>query len=122
MRKTGLIFGAALVALLMSFSLPTISAFAKHEMGMPEMITAAKTPAEHEKLAAHYEREAKAARAKAEEHRKMADAYRKAGGALIEKLHFDQHCDALVKSYTSMADELEALAKAEHEAAKEMKK
>ncbi len=121
MRKTGLIFGAALVALLASFSLPTISAFAKREMGMPEMITAAKTPAEHEKLAAHYEREAKAARAKAEEHKKMADAYRKAGGPLIEKLHFDQHCDALVKSYTSMADDLEALAKAEHEAAKQMK-
>ena len=122
MRKTGLIFGAALVALLASFSLPTISAFAKRDMGMPEMITAAKTPAEHEKLAAHYEREAKAARAKAEEHKKMADAYRKAGGPLIEKLHFDQHCDALVKSYTSMADELEALAKAEREAAKETKK
>jgi len=38
------------------------------------MITAAKTSADHEKLAAHYEQEAKAARAKAEEHRKMADA------------------------------------------------
>jgi len=114
MRKSGLILGAALVALLASFSLPTIRA--------PEMITAAKTLAEHEKLAAHYEREAKAARAKAEEHKKMADAYRKAGGPLIEKLHFDQHCDALVKSYTSMADELEALAKAEREAAKETKK
>jgi len=86
------------------------------------MITAAKTPAEHEKLAAQYEREAKAARAKAQEHKLMAEAYRKAGGPLIEKLHFDQHCDALVKSYTSTADEFEALAKAEHEAAKEMKK
>ncbi len=120
MRKTSLILGAALVALLASFSLPTVSAFAK--MGMPEMITAAKTPAEHEKLAAQYEREAKAARAKAQEHKLMAEAYRKAGGPLIEKLHFDQHCDALVKSYTSTADEFEALAKAEHEAAKEMKK
>jgi len=89
---------------------------------MSDMITAAKTSADHEKLAAHYEQEAKAARAKAEEHRKMADAYRKAGGALIEKLHFVQHCDALVKSYTATADEFEALAKAEREAAKEMKK
>jgi len=122
MRKSGLILGAALVALVASLSLPTASAFAKRQMGMPEMITAAKTPAEHEKLAAQYEREAKAARAKAEEHKKMADAYRKASGPLIEKLHFDQHCDALVKSYTSMADEFEALAKAEREAAKETKK
>ena len=122
MRKTGLILGAALFALLASFTLPTISAFAKHHMGMPDMIAAAKTSADHEKLAGEYEQEAKTARAKAEEHKKMGDAYRKAGGPLIEKLHFDQHCDALVKSYTSMAGELEALAKAEHEAAKETKK
>jgi hypothetical protein len=121
MRKSGLILGAVLFALLASFSLPTISAFAKH-MGMPGMITAAKTAADHQKLAAEYELEAKAARAKADEHKMMADAYRKAGGALIEKLHFDQHCDALSKFYASMADEFEALAKAEHEAAKEMKK
>ena len=122
MRKTGLILGAALVALLASFGLPAVSALAKRQMGMPEMITEAKTPADHEKLAAEYEREAKAARAKAEEHQKMAEAYRKAGGALIQKLHFDQHCDALVKSYTATAEEFEALAKAEREAAKETKK
>ena len=96
-------------------------AFAKHHMAMPDMISSAKTSADHEKLAAHYEQEAKAARAKADEHKKMADAYRKAGGPLIEKLHFDQHCDALVRSYTATADEFEALAKAEHDAAKQMK-
>ena len=122
MRKSGLVFGGLLFTLLASFTLPTLSAFAKHHMGMPEMISAAKTSADHEKLAAHYEQEAKAARAKAEEHKMMAEAYRKAGGAFIEKLHFDQHCEALSKSYASTADEFEALAKAEHEAAKEMKK
>ncbi len=122
MRRTKLTLGALLGALLVCFSLPTIRAFAKHHMSMPEMITMAKTQAEHEKLAASYEQEAKAARAKADEHKAMADAYRKAGGALIEKLHFDQHCDSLAKSYASMAEEFEALAKAEREAAKEMKR
>ena len=122
MRRTKLTLGALLGALLVCFSLPTIRAFAKHHMSMPEMITMAKTRAEHEKLAASYEQEAKAARAKADEHKAMADAYRKAGGALIEKLHFDQHCDSLAKSYASMAEEFEALAKAEREAAKEMKR
>ena len=117
MRKIGLILGAVFFALLTSFSLSTISAFAKHRMGMPDMITGAKTPADHEKLAAEYEQEAKVARAKAQEHKMMADAYRKAGGPLIEK-----HCDSLSKSYATMADEFDALAKAEHEAAKEMKK
>src|SRR5437667_7725530 len=122
MRRIKLALCALLSVLLVCFSLSSIRAFAKQHMAMPDMITSAKTSADHEKLAAHYEQEAKAARAKAEEHKKMADAYRKAGGPLIEKLHFDQHCDTLVKSYTSMADELEALAKAEREAAKETKK
>ena len=121
MSRTKLILGELLLVLLVCFSLSSIRAFAKQHMAMPDMITSAKTSADHEKLAAHYEQEAKAARAKAEEHKKMADAYRKAGGPLIEKLHFDQHCDALVKSYTATADEFEALAKAEHEAAKGMK-
>ena len=121
MRRIKLALGALLSVLLVCFSLPAIRAFAKQHGAMSDMITAAKTPADHEKLAAHYEQEARAARAKADEHKKMADAYRKAGGPLIEKLHFDQHCDALVKSYTATADEFEALAKAEHEAAKQTK-
>jgi len=121
MRKAKLALGALLSALLVCFSLPAIRASAKYHVSMPEMISMAKTAAEHEKLAAHYEQEAKAAKAKSGEHAKMADAYRKAGGALIEKLHFDQHCDSLAKSYASMAEEFEALAKAEQEAAKQMK-
>ena len=121
MRRIKLALGALLSVLLVCFSLPAVRAFAKQHGAMSDMITAAKTPAYHEKLAAHYEQEARAARAKADEHKKMADAYRKAGGPLIEKLHFDQHCDALVKSYTATADEFEALAKAEHEAAKQTK-
>jgi len=122
MGRIKLAIGAVLVALLICSSTPTIRAFAKQHMVMSDMITMAKTPADHEKLAAHYEQEAKAARAKAEEHKKMAEAYRKEGGPLIEKLHFDQHCDSLVKSFSETADEFEALAKAEHEAAKGMKK
>jgi hypothetical protein len=122
MRKLGLILGVGLFGTLLSFNLPTSSVLAEQHTSMPGMIAGAKTSADHEKLAAQYEQEAKAARAKAEEHRVMADAYRKAGGPLIEKLHFDQHCDALTKSFTTTADEFEGLAKAEREAAKEMKK
>src|SRR5213592_1528335 len=121
MKKTRLSLGPLFLALIASFGLPKMSAFAKHRMGMAAMTGAAKTSADHEKLAANYEQEAKAARAKAEEHKMMADAYRKAGGPLIEKLHFDQHCDALVKSYTATADEFEALAKADRKAAKQTK-
>ncbi len=120
--KTKLILGTLLSALLICVSLPTFRAFAKEHMSMPDMIGMAKTAADHEKLAAMYEREAKAAKAKADEHGKMAAAYRKMGGVFVAKLHFDEHCDALAKSFASSAEEFEALAKAEHEAAKEMKK
>jgi len=113
------VLGTILSALLVCSTVPTIRAFAKEHMSMPDMITAAKTSADHERLAAMYEREAKAAKAKADEHAKMAAAYRKAGGLFVEKLHFDQHCDALVKSYASQAEDFEAMAKAEREAAKE---
>lgn len=91
------------------------------QMDMEKMIAAAKTPADHEQLAAQYDKEAAAARAKADEHRKMAAAYRKEGGAIVSKLHFDEHCDALVKSYTAAAKEYEALAKAERQMGKGMK-
>ena len=88
---------------------------------MDQMVTQAKMPADHEKLAQMYDTEAAKARAAAETHRKMAEAYRKAGGAWVEKLHFDQHCDGLVKSYMAAAEEYEALAKGEREMAKGMK-
>jgi len=69
MGRIKLAIGAVLVALLICSSTPTIRAFAKQHMVMSDMITMAKTAADHEKLAAHYEQEAKAARAKAEEHK-----------------------------------------------------
>jgi hypothetical protein len=92
---------------------------AAEQMDMEKMVTGAKTAADHEQLAAEYDRQAAEAKAEADTHRKMAAAYRKAGGALISKLHFDQHCDALVRSYTAAAKEYEALAKAERQMAKE---
>lgn len=42
------------------------------------------------------------------------------GGSIVTKLHFDQHCDGLVKTFTQEAQRYDALAKAE-QLAKEMK-
>lgn len=78
-------------------------------------------PADHERLAAQYEQQAKEARAEAETHRKIVTAYRKQAGAIIFKLHFGQHCEALVRSYTNAAQSYEALAKGERQMAKETK-
>ena len=80
------------------------------QMDMEKMISSAKTAADHEALAAEYESEAAAARAKAAEHRKMAESYKTLGGAAIGKLHLDEHCERLVKSYEKAATESEAMA------------
>ena len=40
----------------------------------------------------------------------MGADYKKAGGALRHKTHFDEHCDALTGSYERQAKEYAALA------------
>jgi hypothetical protein len=94
---------------------------AEEHMDMEKMISAAKTAADHEAIAAQYEREAAAARAEAAEHRKMAESYKKVGGAGIGKLHLDAHCEKLAKSYDEVAQQDEELAKAHREMAKSAK-
>ena len=91
---------------------------AKEHMDMMEMAMQAKTPADHEKLAAQYDREASDARAKAAMHKKMADDIRKMGGSLFAKVHYDEHCDGLANSFTKLAEQYVALAKAERDMAK----
>ena len=118
--KSTLIAIAVVLAVVAGLVLTPSHGSAK--MDMEQMVTAAKTAADHENLAKHYEAMAAEARAKAEMHQKMAAAYRKEGGAIVSKLHFDEHCDALVRSFKAEADEYDALAKAEWEMAKEMKK
>ena len=120
MKATHLILAIAL-ALGSTSAVPAANVSAAAPMPMDKMVAGAKTAADHQKLASMYEAEAAKARASAETHRKMAEAYRKAGGSWVEKLHFDQHCDGLVKSYTAAAEAYDALAKGEREMAKEMK-
>jgi hypothetical protein len=91
-----------------------------------QAIESATTPADHEALAAYYEGEAKQARAKADEHRRMAAAYRsfrvpagtKGNRSGLQRT-MPGHCDRVVASYTAAADEYEAMAAAHREAAKE---
>ena len=114
-----LILGALLVALSISLFAPALRATAKEHMNMMQMAMQAKTPADHEKLAARYDQEASDARAKAEMHKKMAEDIRKTGGALFAKVHYDEHCDGLATHYSKIAEEYAALAKGERDMAKE---
>lgn len=85
------------------------------------MVEAAATRADHAALAAHFEKEAVIARAKAAQHSRMAASYEKLGGALVEKLHLDRHCRSLAKAARRTAEENDALAKAHRSIAESLK-
>lgn len=73
-------------------------------------IEAARTPADHEALAAYYVKEAGTARARADEHRAMGNAYAisppggRGGGS------WTAHCNATAASYEDIASRHEAMA------------
>ena len=123
MQKQTALWAALVVALVVGLFAPAFRASAKEDMDLMQMMMQAKTPADHEKLAAQYDQEAAEARAKAATHKKMAEEVRdgKYGGSLLAKTHYDTHCDALVSSFTTTAGEYAGLAMAEREMAKQMK-
>lgn len=88
---------------------------------LPQRIESARTQADHEALAAYYDREASAARASAAEHRKMATSYQGMvaggrGGASMAP-----HCNAIVRSQETIATEYEAMAAAHRQMGQQAK-
>jgi hypothetical protein len=117
--RTGLLLASALATVL---ALATMQAWAADCSGIDVKISAAKTGADHEAIAACYDDMAKDAQAKADEHKQMAKAYSMAGiGNQATKTHFHQHCEALIRSYEAEAKEYTALAKAHRDMAKQAK-
>jgi hypothetical protein len=112
-----------LVALVLAaLSLAATRSFAAEDFDVDKAIATAKTPADHEVIAAYYDKEAAEAQAKADSHSKMGEDYKKAGSALVAKLHIEQHCERLAKSYATAADEAKALAAAHRAMAKQAEK
>lgn len=70
----------------------------------------ARSRADHEDLAAHFEREAKALRAKANEHEQMVRSYGWSGYAAATT-DYVRHCADLARKYGSAADDNLGLAK-----------
>jgi len=94
-----------------------------HQMvDVDQMITSAKTAADHEAIAKHFADKASDREAVAARHRKMAETYKKVGGAAIEKWHLDAHCENLARSDEAAAKEYQALAEAHRELAKSVGK
>jgi hypothetical protein len=78
----------------------------------PAQITAATTPADHEAIAAAYDKEATSLEAKAREHEQMAKAYSSAGPKKgMDSAAMHAHCATLAKRYSEAAAENRELAK-----------
>ena len=78
-----------------------------------QQIEAARTPADHQALAAYYTQESAAARAKAADHRRMGKAYQAAPSGSRGGGSMPAHCNATAVSYEEIASRFDAMA-AEH--------
>jgi hypothetical protein len=87
-------------------------AFAAESVVTPAQIAAATTAADHEAIAAAYDKEATALEAKAREHEQMAKTYSSAGTKKgMDSASMHAHCAKLAKQYSEAAAENRELAK-----------
>src|SRR4030095_5761820 len=93
----------ALVVVAAALCLPAGRTSAQPAKTMDAMITGAKTAAEHEALAAQYDKDAADAKAKPTEHKKMGAAYKGqpavTGGKAAGVSAMPEHCERLAKSH-----------------------
>lgn len=117
MRKAS----AALAASLLAFSLSFGHAFsAEPSPSIANEVATAKSRADHEQIASYYEQEAKAARAKSDEHRQLAAQYKKPGYGNAAPI-LVQHCNYIAAKYRQAAAESLKLAKLHRELAAKAK-
>jgi hypothetical protein len=119
MKRVTMLLAATLLALAAA-AIPTMPAIAQSAVvtsnNLDQMIASAKTPAEHDAIAAFYERQAATAKEKAALHKRTAETYRKAG---IDKPVYMAHmCDGIAAMWNKIAADDLNLAKAHHEMAK----
>ncbi len=83
-----------------------------HPMDMSQAVQNAKTEADHESLAQHYEEAAKEMQAKVDEHKRLLSQYESKGyyyGRQAEDLK--AHCRGLINAYEKAAEENLEMAK-----------
>jgi hypothetical protein len=111
-----------ILALVAVLSLTTQHGWAQEaaKFDLEKAITGARTPADHEAIASYYDREATAAKAKAEEHRRLAETYRTlavSGRTPLQPM--GMHCQQLAEIYERAAADNAALATAHRQMAQE---
>jgi hypothetical protein len=102
------ILAASIVAAGLVFSVATPVSIAQASDVTEAQIAAAKTPADHEAIAAKYDAEAKAADEMAANHESMATAYKASNAKGTQSMA--GHCNRLVAQYRDAAKEYRALA------------
>ena len=117
-RTMSRIVSIAMLALLVSQTLPVRVA----DDDMATMVQNAKTAADHEQIAAMYDKQAADAKKQADLHRRMEKSYSSSPGTgKGTPTPLPQHCAALVKDYDNAAQEYATLAAAHREMAKAAK-
>jgi len=108
---------ASVLAMVALGYLPFSSA--QEGKSIEQMITEAKTPADHDAIAAYYDKEAQEAHKKHAEHQKMKEWYKNT--PMMSKGGFSTHCDSLISLDDKTAKQYEALAKLHKDMAKTAK-
>jgi hypothetical protein len=109
-----------LIILLLTLGLLSACAgFDPHSMDMNQAVHNAKTKADHEALAQHYEGVAKEMQLKVEEHKKTLTEYQREPWLLGKQqaAGFDVHCKNLINIYEKAAEENLEMAKMHREMA-----
>jgi len=109
-----LLIFTGIVSALLAWS-PVVPPAAAADMSLDQMIENAKTKADHEAIAKHYEDDAKTYQAKAEEHKKMEASYRIMSQDKAKLTAFVAHCKKLVTKYEELVKEDLELAKLHHQ-------
>lgn|ERR1019366_10608545 len=119
MKRITMLLAAGLM-LLAAATLPTIRAGAQPAVvtddNLAQMIASAKTPADHEAIAAFYDQEAADAKKKGDLHRNSADTYRKL--RIPAPVGMAQMCDTIAAGFDATAADAEKMAKTHREMAK----
>lgn len=95
-------------------------ACAEEDKNIEQQIAAAKTPADHEAIAAYYDKQAQEAHQQHAQHEQFSKSYSTVP-VLKTKTGAVAHCDTIAKKYEDIAKEYEALAKMHREMAKSAK-
>src|SRR5438132_10864442 len=119
MKRVNILLAAGLL-LLAAVSLPTIRAGAQQTVvtydNLDQMIANAKTPADHEAIAAYYQEQAADAKKKADLHRRTAETYRSL--KISKPVYMAEMCDGIASMWDKIAADNEKLATAHREMAK----